>query len=311
VYPPVSDEWVAEIAAVAPQLEVIVAADAAEAQAAIREADAFYGSITPNLLAAAQRLRWIQAPRIGLEHTIFPALAQSDVVMTNMRGIYSDVIADHVMGYVLSFARGFHTYVRQQLDHSWRRDVPVIHLADATLGIIGLGGIGIEVAHRAAAFGMRVVAVDPRRREAPDTVAALWRPERLDDLLACADFCVICAPHTPETAKMIGAAQLRRMKRTAYLINIGRGIIVDLSALTAALQEGVIAGAGLDVFEVEPLPADHPLWALPNVIITSHSAYRAAGGHIESRRLQTLLDNVRRFADGKPLRNVVDKSTWF
>jgi phosphoglycerate dehydrogenase-like enzyme len=311
LFPPVGAGWLAEIASAAPTLEVINAATREQASEAMGEADAFYGEVTPDLLAAASRLRWIQAPRIGLEHTMFPALAQSDVVLTNVRGIYNDVIADHVWSYILCFARGLHRYLRRQLAHWWERGAPVVHLADSTLGIVGLGGIGGEVARRGAAFGMRVVAVDARRTDAPEGLAALWGVDRLDELLATSDFVVLCTPHTPETEKLIGAAQLRRMKRTAFLINVGRGVVVDLAALTEALQEGTIAGAGLDVFEVEPLPDDHPLWAMPNVIVTPHTAGVNAGGHVDARRRAVVLDNLRRFVAGAPLHNVVDKTKWF
>jgi phosphoglycerate dehydrogenase-like enzyme len=307
----VETDWLTEIASVAPDVEVINAATREEAIKAIREADAFYGAIAPEMLAAASRLRWVQAPRIGLEHYMFPELAESDVVLTNMRGIYNDVIADHVWGYILCFARGLHIYLRRQIARWWARGAPVVHLADSTLGIVGLGGIGSEVARRGPAFGMRVVAVDPRRTVAPEGVAALWGTDRLDELLAMSDFVVICAPHTPETEHLIGAGQLLRMKRTAFLINVGRGVVVDLVALTEALREGTIAGAGLDVFEREPLPDEHPLWMMPNVIVTPHTAGADVGGHVEARRRNVLLDNVRRFTRGDALHNVVDKAAWF
>jgi phosphoglycerate dehydrogenase-like enzyme len=311
IYPPAELDWLAEISSAGPELQVINAATYEEAVSAIPGAHAFCGQITPDLLEAAEQLRWIQARRIGLEHTVFPALLETDVVMTNLRGIYSDVIADHVLAYVLTFARGFLVYQRQQLEHLWVRNAPVIHLADSTLGIIGLGGIGAEVARRGAAFGMRVLAVDPRRTVETEGVALLWKPDRLDDLLACSDFVVVCAPHTPQTEGMIRTEQLRRMKRTAYLINVGRGVIVDLAALTEALQSSIIAGAGLDVFQIEPLPADSALWEMPNVVITPHAADRCAGDHIESRRRAIIVDNVRRFAAGEPLRNVVDIALWY
>jgi phosphoglycerate dehydrogenase-like enzyme len=184
-----------------------------------------------------------------------------------------------------------------------------MHLADATLGVVGLGQIGSEVARRGLAFGMRVVAVDPVQTAAPPGVAALWSLDRLPDLLRESDVVVIAAPHTPETVKLFRRAQFRQMKRSAYLINIGRGVIVDLADLAAALRAGEIAGAGLDVFETEPLPVDHPLWAMPNVIITPHVA--GASPRIAERHLAVLLENVRRFARGEPLTNVADKRRWF
>ena len=230
--------------------------------------------------------------------------------MTNMRGIYSDVIADHVFGYILCFARHLHHYVRRQERRVWDTTARgVIHLADCTLGIVGLGGIGHEVARRGHVCGMRVIAVDPRRAERPPEVAELWTPDRLDDVLAQADFVVVCTPQTPLTTGLFDAARFARMKPTAYFINIGRGSVVHLAALTEALQHARLAGAGLDVFEVEPLPADHPLWAMENVIITPHVA--GVGPHTSERRWAVVVENVRRYLAGEQLRNVVDKQAWF
>jgi len=186
-------------------------------------------------------------------------------------------------------------------------DRAAITLADCTLAVIGMGGIGAETARRGLAFGMRVLGVDPRAA-ALDSPIILFTPDRLQEVLGQSDFVVIAAPHTPETFKLFNRERIGWMKRSAYLINVGRGVIVDLADLTAALQAGQIAGAGLDVFEVEPLPADHPLWGMPNVIITPHCA--AASPRVPERHLQTLLENVRLFVAGKPLLNVVDKRMW-
>jgi phosphoglycerate dehydrogenase-like enzyme len=153
------------------------------------------------------------------------------------------------------------------------------------------------------------VAVDPVQAEAPVGVEALWKPSRLPELLAQSDFVVIAAPHTPQTEKMFARAQFRQMKRAAHFINIGRGAIVDLTSLVAALEAGEIAGAGLDVFETEPLPKEHPLWRMENVIITPHVA--GVSPRIAERHLAALLDNVGRFARGEPLKNVVRKEMWF
>jgi phosphoglycerate dehydrogenase-like enzyme len=202
-----------------------------------------------------------------------------------------------------------HIYLRRHLAQNWQRDVPVIHLADTTLGVVGLGGIGSEVAKRGKALGMRVLAVEAKPRPKPDYVDELWEQTQLDSLLAESDFVVLCVPHTPETVKLITRARLQQMKPTAYLINISRGVVVDLADLTAALQAGEIAGAGLDVFEVEPLPADHPLWAMEQVIITPHSAF--SSHHVAPRRIAVVADNLRRYAAGAPLRNIVDKRRWF
>jgi phosphoglycerate dehydrogenase-like enzyme len=329
IHPAIDEQRIEQIGRAAPRARVINAADAAEALREIGDADAFFGKMTPALLAASRQLRWVQSPTASLEHYLFPELIEHPCSLTNMRGLFSDVIADHVFGYVLCFARNFHTYVRRQMEARWEPvggekerpsflhgpgvicglDHAHMHLGDATMGIIGLGAIGSEVARRALAFGMRVLAVDPVQSAAPSEAVTLWRLDRMDDLLGSSDFVVICAPHTPRTAGMFGRDQMRRMKRSAYLINIGRGAIVSLDDLAAALRAGEIAGAGLDVFEVEPLPADHPLWRMENVILTPHVA--GYSPRIHERHLEVLLDNVRRFSRGEPLRNVVDKAQWF
>jgi phosphoglycerate dehydrogenase-like enzyme len=183
------------------------------------------------------------------------------------------------------------------------------HLSDSTLGVVGVGAIGAEVCRRAQAFGMTVLGADPVCRDVPGVVAEVWPTDRLPDLLERSDFVVIAAPHTPETYKLFRTPQFTQMQKTAYLINIGRGAIVDLADLTTALQSGEIAGAALDVFEIEPLPQDHALWKMENVIITPHVA--AASPRISERHLETLLENVRRFARGEDLLTLVDKRHWF
>jgi phosphoglycerate dehydrogenase-like enzyme len=213
---------------------------------------------------------------------------------------------------VLAFARGLHRYLPRQLRREWDPaplDTGVVHLPESVALIVGVGGIGAETARVAAAFGMTVIGVDARRTDAPAGVAALHPPEALDDLLPRADFVILTVPHTPETEGLMHRERFRRMKRTAFLVNIGRGKTTRLDDLVAALRAGEIAGAGLDVFEEEPLPAEHPLWTLPGVLITPHTA--GYGPHLDERRFEVLLDNARRFVSGRPLRNVVDKSRWF
>lgn len=310
LFPAVNPETLRRIREAAGSMQIVNADSEDAARGALVDADAFYGRITPELLRSAPRLRWIQAPSAGLEGVVFPELAaRDDITLTNMRGVYSDHIGDHAFAFVLAFARGFHISFRRQINHEWNPDVSTVHLADATLGIIGLGGIGEEVARRGRTSGMRVIAVDARRTDQPDCVDELRGADGLDALLAESDFVVLCTPHTPDTEKMIRREQLARMKQTAFLINIGRGIVVDLADLTRALAENVIAGAGLDVLETEPLPPDHPLWEMPGVLITPHTAGRSPHG--DARRRDVLIENVRRFAAGESLINVVDKRRWF
>lgn len=311
VYPAVSDEELAQLQSVAGNAQIVNAADETVAAQHIVDADGLYGRLDAYLLGRAKKLRWVQSPVAGVEKYLFPELVESDITVTNMAGIYSDQIADHAIMFLLMFARGEHIYFRRQIQRNWQSGVPIIHVSDQTLGVVGLGGIGNEVARRGHALGMRVLAVDAKPRQKPDYVAELWGIEQLDQMLAQADFVILCVPHTPETEKLFTLARLQRMKRTAYLINISRGIVVDLADVTAALKSGVIAGAAMDVFEVEPLPADHPLWEMENVLITPHMASNLDSPHIPMRRIGVVRDNLRRFLNNEPLQNIIDKRRWF
>ena len=329
IHPPVEANRLQHILAAADDMAVVNAADEAQALAAMADADAFFGKITPPLLAAAGKLRWVQSPTASLEHYLFPELIAHPCQLTNMRGLFSDVIAEHVFGCMICLARNLPRYVRNQLQAKWEpvggegervqfatgpgvtNAIDRAHrpLADSTLGIVGLGAIGTEIAKRGLAFGMRVLAVDPVQTRAPEGVSALWKPQLLPVLLAASDFAVIAAPHTPQTEKLFRRDLFRKMKPSAYLINIGRGAIVDLADLTAALEAQEIAGAALDVFETEPLPPDHPLWKMENVLITPHVA--GYSPHIAGRHLALLLENIKRFRQLEKLVNVVNKQMWF
>jgi len=310
---PTTRAWASRLAAALPELAIVVAETEADAARAVGDADAAFGTMPDTLLRDARRLRWLQAPQAAPPAGYYTtALIAHPVVVTNFREIYNDHIGAHIMAFVLAFARGFQHYLPRQLRRQWRRephDSGVIHLPEATALIVGVGGIGAEAARLAAAFGMHVIGVDPRRCEAPPGVLKLDAPDALDALLPLADFVILTVPHTPATEGFMHRARFQRMKRTAFFINIGRGMTTRLDDLVAALRAGEIAGAGLDVFEQEPLPADHPLWTMPGVLITPHTA--GHGPFLDDRRLQILLDNCRRFLAGEPLRNVVDKASWF
>lgn len=330
IHPAVESPRLLKVQEVAGKMNVCNVASPADAQHEIVDSDAFFGKMTPELLAAAQQLKWVQSPTASLEHYLFPELIEHPCQLSNMRGLFSDVIADHVMGYVLCFARNLHLYIRRQIDARWAPvgheamteqsfvmgpssvspvDRSHIHLADATLGVVGAGCIGQEVCRRAAAFGMKILAVDPICRQIDGVVDDVWMPDRLPDLLAESDFVVIAAPHSPDTYKLFRTEQFNQMKDSAFLINIGRGVIVDLEDLTSALENRLIAGAALDVFEVEPLPPDHRLWRMDNAILTPHIA--AASPRIAERHLKTLLENICCFVNGKPPATLVDKRQWF
>ena len=310
---PKTREWAARLAAALPDLSVVVAEDEGAVSRAIGQAEAAYGTMPRDFLAEAARLRWIQAPQAAPPAGwYYPELIAHPAVVTNFREIYNDHIGAHIMAFVLAFARGLHQYLPQQLERQWRpapHDTGVVHLPEATALVVGVGGIGAEAARLAAAFGMRVIGVDARRRDAPPGMAELHGAEALDALLPRADFVILTVPHTPATEGFMHRARFQRMKRTAFFINIGRGMTTRLDDLAAALRAGELAGAGLDVFEQEPLPADHALWTMPGVLITPHTA--GYGPYLDERRYGILLDNSRRFLAGQPLRNVVDKSSWF
>jgi phosphoglycerate dehydrogenase-like enzyme len=314
--PPQNDttrDWASQLRQALPAANVVVAETTEQAEREIAQADAAFGKLSPALLQRAQNLRWLQAPAIAPPAGYyFPELIAHPVVVTNQRGIFNEHIAAHIMAFVLAFARGLHYYIRHQLQREWSPrplDTGVIHLPEATALILGVGGIGAETARLAAAFGMQVIGVDARRQDTPPGVAELHPPDALDQLLPRADFVIMTIPHTPQTEGLMNADRFKLMKRSAFLINIGRGMTVKLDDLVAALNHGELAGAGLDVFEQEPLPADHPLWTMPNVLLTPHTA--GYGPYLDDRRLEILLDNARRFTAGKPLRNVVDKASWF
>jgi phosphoglycerate dehydrogenase-like enzyme len=310
---PTTRQWGARLAAALPELDVVVAEDMARAEQAIATAETAFGTIPPALLRRAARLRWLQAPQAAPPAGYYyPELIAHPVEITNFREIYSDHIGAHVMAFVLAFARGLQHYIPQQLRREWKRlpqDSGVVHLPEATALVVGVGGIGSEVARLCAAFGMQVIGVDERRREAPPGVAALHRADELDALLPAADFVILTVPHTPETEGFMNRVRFQEMKKTAFFINIGRGMTTRLDDLAAAIEAGEIAGAGLDVFEQEPLPADHKLWTLPGVLITPHTA--GHGPYLDERRYEIILDNCRRFLADQPLRNLVDKARWF
>ena len=309
----ITRDWAARLRAAIPELCLVVAETDEEAAGALGTADAAFGTLTPALLAHSAKLRWLQAPQAappaGFYHD---ALVQHPVVVTNFRQIFDDHIGAHIMAFVLAFARGFQYYLPQQMRREWKKppeDTGVVHLPEATALIVGLGGIGAEAARLTAAFGMTVIGTDARRETAPPGVAEMHRPEALDALLPRADFVILTVPHTPQTEGFMHRARFQRMKRSAFFINIGRGMTTKLDDLGAALRAGEIAGAGLDVFEIEPLPADHPLWTMPNVLLTPHMA--GYGPYLNDRRFQIILDNCRAFAVREPLRNVVDKANWY
>ena len=294
-------------------LEIVHCESRAEALSALGSARACFGTLDPELLAAAPRLEWLAAPAAGpAKGFYFPELIASDVVATNFRGIFNDHISAHIMAFVLVLSRGMHMYFRDQFEGHWRKggeSSPATYLPESTALIIGVGGIGAETARQCKNWGMKTVGIDPRVASTPAGVDELHRPDALDKLLPQADFVILTAPQTPNTEGLFTSAKFEQMQNSAYFINIGRGSNVSLADLDQALREGQIAGAALDVFETEPLPDGHPLWTAPNFLMTPHIA--AAGPYLEDRRRDLLVANCQRLAKGEKLLNIVDKENWF
>lgn len=286
-----------------PDLEVLAVADETTLYDAVAGADILIAWRFPlQALAGSSRLRWIQLTVAGVDHLIPARERLQGIAVTTARGIHGAVIADYVLGVVVMLHWDFPRLLRQQQARQWqgRETAP---LAGRTLGIVGLGAIGTEIARRATAFGLQVIGV--KRTPAPiDGVSRVVGPDRLHEILRASDFLVLAVPETPETRRMIGEPELRAMRPTAFLVNIARGGVVDEAALVRALEDRWIAGAALDVFDQEPLPPDHRLWALENVIITPHIA--GEPDEYIRRVVDIFVDNYARWRAGRPLRNTVD-----
>ncbi|UCC72752.1 MAG: D-2-hydroxyacid dehydrogenase [Gemmatimonadota bacterium] len=286
--------------------------------AALEDAEVYCGfGIPRGVLAAGKKLRWVHSGAAGVGGSLFPEMVESDVIFTNSAGTHGVPVAEHAVAMMFYFARAFdQVEASRRAGRLWDRDriacapSPVGELVDSVVGIIGLGGIGREVARRAQGLGMRVWALD--RAPAPGAsqgVERLLGPADLTEVLAGSDYVVISVPHTRETDGLIGAAELAAMKEGAVLINVSRGRIVDEEALIEALRARSIRGAGLDVYRDEPLPEQSPLWELDNVCLTPH-----IGGvtpRFWKRETQLIIENTRRYLAGEPLLNVVDKKAGY
>lgn len=304
-----SAERLAWLQAGAGPVRLLGAATDAEALALVPGARGLVGFCSAELLAAAPQLHWIQLYSAGAENCLaVPAVHQRPLLLTNMQRVSGPEIAEHALGMLLSFTRGLHGYARAQAEGRWDpARVPMPErweLSGRTLLVVGLGGIGSQVARRARAMGMRVVAVRASGRPGPAYVDEVATPDRLLELAGRADAIVNAAPYTAATDSLFDAAFFARMQPSAYFINVGRGASVVTDDLVAALRRHELAGAGLDVTEPEPLPPDHPLWQLPNVIITPHVA--AGSDRVRQRLFEVVRENLRRYGAGEPLLSVVD-----
>lgn len=296
----------------APELDVVFSHDRAQIEGLIDRVEIVVGHLALDLLPRAHNLRWIQQWGAGADWLQqYPAAERSNFVLTNASGVHAIPISEHIMALFLTFARGLHRAQRAQAQHAWNRAVRehVRELAHSTLLVVGVGAIGARTAQIARGMGMRVLGIrrDPART-LPD-IEAMYGPDQLRTALPEADWVTVTLPLTAETRGLFGEAELRVMKPSAFLVNIGRGGTIQEEALVRALQLGWIAGAGLDVFEHEPLPPESPLWDMDNVIITAH--YAGGTPHYSERAMAIFLDNLQRYRTGQPLRNVVDPNLGY
>lgn len=299
------------IAAVSPSAEIVDAGQEHVAQE-ILATDVFCGHakvpVDWDAVVRGGRLRWIQSSAAGLDHCLVPSVIDSDITVTSASGVLADQVAEHALALALGLTRSFPVFFRAQQAREFIRR-PTRDFHDSTVGIVGFGGVGRRIAEVVRPFRTRIVATDVFPIDKPDFVDALWPAEKLGDLLATANVVFLAAPLTPTTRGMINGKMLSQIQPGSILINVARGSLVVEADLVAALESGHLAAAGLDVTEQEPLAPSSRLWELPGVIITPHVAGQS---HLRIDRMTDFFcENLRRYFDGRPLLNLVDKQLGF
>jgi len=309
VFATLEERHIAQIRSVDARIRVVAATDLARAIELAPQAEIMVGWNVPReAVQRAPKLRWIHSTAAGVDQLLHPEVLEREIVITSSSGIHQPLV-EHVFAMVLALTRRLHIAIRNQMHRRWeRRQAMGDEVRGKTMGVLGLGHIGAEIAEKAHVFGMRVIGTK-RTPAAVPYVDRIYPPDELREVLRASDVVVIALPLTPDTRGLLGEAAFRAMKRTALVINIGRGPIVQEAALVQALQDGWIGGAGLDVFEREPLPADSPLWGMEHVIITPHVS-GGWPGYMDAA-IPLLCDNLRRYLDGAPMRNLVDKARGY
>lgn len=308
---PVEEKHRQQIAAAAPEAEICDAGQQRIAEEILRS-DVFIGHakvpVPWDQVVAQGRLKWIQSSAAGMDHCLVPAVIDSEIPVTSASGLFADQVAEQTLALLLGLLRNLPTFLRAQQQREFIRR-PTADLHGKTIGIVGFGGNGRRIAEVLAPFRTRILATDLFPVDQPPWVEHLWPAEQLDALLSGSDVVILCLPLNTSTSGLIDREHLARMRKSSLLINVARGPVIVEHALTDALQAGALAGAGLDVTEVEPLPEESPLWNLPNVIITPHVGAQSA--HRLDATTDFACDNLRRFQEGRPLRNLVDKKLGF
>ena len=280
----------------------------------IGDADAFIGTLKPEMVRAGKNLKWVQVMSAGVETVLHLSggndLRDSNIVLTNNQIVQGPEIADHALAMLLYLSRGLNVAAMNKQKENWQaRPYNGIELRGRNAVVIGVGGIGMQISQRAWAFGMNVVGVDPEDIPFSPFLTKVVKPDMLNEVLPDADVVFISAPHTPMSHKMMGPKQFELMKKDSYFIAVSRGGIYDMPSLVKALDGKKLAGAGVDVTDPEPLPQGHSLWKFDNVMVTPHIAGRSDKDR--ARMVGTIRENIARFADGRPLINVVDKQKGY
>jgi phosphoglycerate dehydrogenase-like enzyme len=295
-----------KLQAYAPNLEIKFCRSKEEFRKELADAHIIFGGFDREDFPAAKQLRWIQHTAAGVDDILFPELVESPVVLTNMQRMFTPTLSESGIGLLITLHRRFNEYALQTREHRWNPLDGLTEISGLTMGIVGMGGIGTDTAYRAHyGFHMRILGTDTKPLPKPAFVDELHSPEWLPKMVPQVDVLLSAAPHTPITHHMFNDEIFGLMKPSAHFINLSRGTLVDTPALVRALKERRIAGAALDVTDPEPLPADHPLWTAGNIIITSHTCNRSPGS--SQRTMDVFCENVRRYINGLPLLNVVNK----
>ena len=302
-----TDEQMQRVQTVSEENQIVEARTHEEQIAQVPDVDIIFGNFSRPLFEAAKQLKWVQTEGAGIDNLMFDEFVESPILLTSAKGTVGTHLADHTWALLLGLLRGIGRAVREP--HTWENRMSIRRetweLGGKTLGIVGLGGTGVEVARRAGGFGMEVIAIDPEPVDKPEFVREVWNTDRFHDMLEQSDAVSVCCPLTRRTRGLFDREAFRHMRPHALLVSVTRGPIIDPDALLEALDQGLIRGAGLDVTSPEPLPAESKLWDHPHAIITPHAS---GGSPLRlDRTIDLFCENLRRFTDGRDMLSVIDK----
>lgn len=299
------------LAAIAPEAEVVYTAAEAVTPDQAAQAEIILGNLPIPLLQYAKRLKWLQLNYAGSDNYAAPGVLPEGVILTNASGCYGLAISECMLAGILQLIKRLDQYQRNQAQHIWRNEGEVSSIEGSTTLVVGFGDIGSSFAQRMHALGSTVIGIRRNVTDKPDYISALYQMDALDRLLPLADFVSLSLPNSPQTQKIMGAKQFAEMKDSAILINVGRGSAVDTDALVAALNGGEIGGAVIDVVDQEPLPAEHPLWDAPHLVLTPHVTGNYNLPETLRRIVNLSLRNLTAYLNGQPMESVVDFKTGY